>query len=151
MSPSEVNTMSQPLKQSVEEALQAYSPLRTSKAQITVTTDEDKVTLAGYVPSGIIKRMAAVLAGSVEGVSEVINNLSADPELEHAVSAALANDSRTRAWPIRVRAALGYVQLQGNVPDEAAVQTALEVARQATGPRQIISALAIGRPVLLAT
>jgi hyperosmotically inducible protein len=136
--------MAQTLKQSVEEALQAYSPLRTSRAEITVTVDDDGVaTLSGYVPSASIKGMASVLAGTVDGVSEVVNDLTADPDLERTVALALAADSRTRTWPIRVRSELGHVQLQGNVPDEEAVEAALEVARGVEGPKQIFNALKV--------
>lgn len=135
--------MPQALKQSVEEALQAYSPLRTSKPEITVTVDDDRVTLAGYVPSTSIRDMAAILTGTVTGVDEVVNDLIAAPDLERSVAMALAADDRTRSWPIRVQADLGYVQLQGLVPDEEVVQAALEVARKVEGPREIVNALKV--------
>ncbi|MEJ2557524.1 MAG: BON domain-containing protein [Anaerolineae bacterium] len=138
------------LKQSVEEALQAYSPLRTSRAEITVAVDDGQVTLSGYVPSGSIKRMAGILAGSVQGVNGIVNDLLADPDLERSVAMALAANSRTRLWPIRVRAELGNVQLQGQVPDEDAAQVALEVARQVQGPRRIFSALEVSKSLELA-
>ena len=134
--------MAQTFKQSVEEALQAYSPLRTSRAEITVTVDDDGVvSLSGYAPSASIKGMAEVLASTVDGVSEVGNDLTADPDLERTVALALAADSRTRTWPIRVRSELGHVQLQGDLPDEEAVEAALEVARGVEGPKQIFNAL----------
>lgn len=142
--------MHQSLKRSIEEALRAFSPLRTSKAEIAMAVDDGKVTLSGYVPSDIIKRMAAVLSSSVQGVSEVVNDLASDPALERAVAMALAADNRTRPWPIRVRSELGYVQLQGNVPDEATAQAALEVARQVEGPRQVVNALQVKQPAPLA-
>jgi osmotically-inducible protein OsmY len=142
--------MPQSLKQSVEEALQAYSPLRTSRAEITVSVDGGQVTLSGYAPSGSIKRIAGILAGSVQGVNGIVNDILADPDLERSVAMALAADSRTRLWPIRVRAELGYVQLQGQVPGEDAAQVAMEVARKVQGPRQIFSALEIGESLELA-
>jgi len=143
--------MNHALKRSVEDALLAYSPLRTSKAEITVMADSDgAVTLTGHAPSGTIKRMAALLAGSVDGVGQVVNHIVADPDLERSVAQALAADSRTHAWPIRVRAEVGYVQLQGSVPDEEAVQTALEVASQVEGVRQVVSALKVGQAERLA-
>jgi osmotically-inducible protein OsmY len=145
----EVNKMPQTLKQAVEEALEAYSPLRTSRSEITVTVDEDQVTLSGYVPSSSIKGMAAILAGTVDGVQEVINELLAASELENLVAKALAADSRTRPWPIRVRAELGHVQLQGHVPDDETVQVALDVARQVEGPKEIRNALRVTQPMAL--
>ena len=128
---------------SVEEALQAYSPLRTSKPEITVTVDDDRVTLSGYVPSISIRDMAAILTGTVTGVDEVVNDLIAAPDLERSVAMALAADDRTRSWPIRVRAELGYVQLQGQVPDQETAQAALDVAYEVTGPKQIVSAIKV--------
>jgi osmotically-inducible protein OsmY len=142
--------MPQTLKQTVEEALQAYSALRTSRPEIIVTEVEGVVTLTGYVPSASIRAMAGVLASTVEGVSEVINDLVAAPDLERAIAVALAADERTRSWPIRVRADLGIAQLQGRVPDEQAVQIALEVAHKVEGPKEIVSALKVARPEMLA-
>jgi len=142
--------MPQTLKRSVEEALETYSPLRSSRPDITVTVDDGAVTLSGYVASSSIKEMAAVLAGSVAGVNEVVNELHADPKLERSVALALAQDERTRPLPIRVRAAGGYMQLQGQVPDEEAVETALEVARAVNGPKQVVSALKVSESVPLA-
>jgi osmotically-inducible protein OsmY len=135
--------MPQSLKKSVEEALQVYSALRTSRAEISVTADDGVITLSGYTPSTSIKGMAGVLAGSVSGVREVVNELLADPELERSVALALAGDERTRSWPIRVRAELGYVQLQGRVPNKETIEAALETARKVKGPKQIVSALRV--------
>lgn len=131
------------LKQSVEEALQAYSPLRTSRAQISVTANNGTVTLSGYVPTSSIKGMATVLATSVDSVNEVENDLIADPELDRRVALALAADDRTRSLAIRVRSELGYVRLQGQVPSKEAVEIALEVAREVEGPRGVASALKV--------
>jgi len=141
--------MPQALKQSVEEALKAYSPLRDSRPEITVTVDDGVVTLSGYVSSTSIKEMATILAGSVASVSEVVNDLHADPMFERSVALALAQDERTRALPIRVRSVGGYVQLQGQVPDEKAAEAALEVARTVEGPKQVVSALRVKKPVAL--
>ena len=139
--------MPHPLKQSIEDALQAYSPLRTSRSEISVRVDDGQVTLSGYVPSTSMQRMAALLAGNVEGVNEVVNELVADPDLERSVAVALAADERTRPWPIRVRSEIGCVQLQGQAPDEATLQAALDVARKVKGPRQIVNALKVGQPL----
>ena len=75
--------------------------MRTSRPEITVTVDDGVVTLSGYVSSASIKGMASILAGSVDGVSEVVNELLADPDLERSVALALAQDERTRSLPIR--------------------------------------------------
>ena len=138
--------MPEALRQSVETALQAYSPLRTSRSEVTVTVNDRMITRSGYAPSMSIKRMAAILAGSVASVNEVVNDLVADPELERSVALALGQDERTRSWSIRVRSELGYVQRQGQVPDEQTVEVALEVARGVKGPRGIFSALKVQEP-----
>jgi osmotically-inducible protein OsmY len=90
-----------------------------------------------------MKGMASILAGSVDGISEVVNELLADPDLERSVALALAQDERTRSLPIRVRSGVGHVQLQGQVPGEEAVETALEVARTVSGPKQVVSAMRV--------
>jgi osmotically-inducible protein OsmY len=135
--------MPRTLKQSVEDTLQVYSPLRASRSEIDIAVEDGLVTLSGYVPSASIKHVAAILADSVPGVNEVINNLLDVPDLEREVAVALAGDERTRSWPIRVRAELGYVQLQGQVPDQETVQAALVVARKVKGPKQIVNALKV--------
>jgi osmotically-inducible protein OsmY len=135
------------LKQSIEDALQAYSPLRTSRSEFSVRVDDGRVTLSGYVPSSSIKRMAAFVAGSVDGVDEVVNDLLADPDLERSVAVALAADERTRPLTVRVRAEIGNAQLQGFVPDQAALQAALDVARKVKGPRQVVNALKVRPPL----
>lgn len=142
--------MPQSLKQSVEDALRAYAPLNASRGAITVMVNDSQVTLSGYTPSSSSKRIAGILAASVVGVNEVINDLISAPDLERAVAMALATDERTRSWPIRVRAELGYVQLQGQVPDEKAAQAALEVARKVEGPEKVVSALKVDQLEALA-
>ena len=142
--------MPQTLKLSVEEALRAYSPLRTSRPDITVNVDDGVVTLSGYVSSASMKGMASILAGSVDGVIDVANELLADPDLERSVALALSQDERTRSLPIRVRSEVGHVQLQGQVPGEEAVETALEVARTVSGPKQVVSAMRVNGLVPLA-
>ena len=139
--------MSLSLKQSVQDAMKLYAPLNASRQTISVAVEDSKVLLSGYVPSTSAKQIAGVLAANVDGVSEVINDLIPAPELERRVATALAKDDRTSAWPIRVRVDLGYVQLQGYVPDEEAVETALQVARQVDGARQVINALKVERPL----
>jgi osmotically-inducible protein OsmY len=94
--------------------------------------------------------MADVLASSVEGVTEVVNNLIPGPELERRIASALAADSRTRNWPIRVHCDLGYVQLQGYVPDEEVAQAAIEIARQTDGVKHVTSSLQVRRPLSVA-
>ena len=134
------------LKQSVKEALQAYSPLRTSRAEISVTANNGMVTLSGYVPSSSIKGMATILANSVASVNGVENDLIADPELDRRVALALAGDDRTRSLAIRVRSELGHVQLQGHVPSKEAMEIALEVASKVEGPKAIANALKVEEP-----
>jgi hyperosmotically inducible protein len=138
------------LKLSVEEALKAYSPLRISRPEITVTTVDGVVTLTGYVSSVSMKGMASVLAGSVDGVSEVVNELLADPDLERSVALALAQDERTRSLPIRVRSEIGHVQLQGQVPGEEIAETALAIAQAVDGPKRVSSAMRVNGLVPLA-
>ncbi len=142
--------MPQSLKQSVQDALQAYPPLHASRSTIETTVEDGKVILSGYVPSISTKRMADVLASGVDGVKEVVNNLIPGPELERQVARALAADRRTREWPIRVRCDLGYVQLQGQVPDKEVAQAAMEVARQVKGVKHITSSLEVRQVVSMA-
>jgi osmotically-inducible protein OsmY len=135
--------MSPSLKQSVQDAMKLHAPLNASRQTISVTVEDSRVFLSGYVPSTSAKRIASVLAAGVDGVSEVINDLISGPELERRVASALATDHRTSAWPVRVRVDRGYVQLQGYVPNKEAIETALQVARQVEGARQVISRLKV--------
>jgi osmotically-inducible protein OsmY len=94
--------------------------------------------------------MASILAGSVDGVIDVVDELLADPDLERSVALALAQDERTRSLPIRVRAKVGHVQLQGQVPGEELAEAALAVAQAVDGPKRIFSALTVNGRVPLA-
>ena len=104
--------MNQPLKQSIEEALRAYSPLRTSRAEITITVEGD-----GVVIPTLAESLAAISVG-VDIEIKVVEDASCPaPDLDllaEDVVAAILGDTKDR--PIIVTsfefAALEAVKLE---------------------------------------
>ena len=128
----------------VRRVLWDYEPLRASHAEIDIHVASGIVRLRGRVRTLPQKLIAMVLVKRMTDVGEVINELVADPEVVRAVADALAQDERTAAYVIRIDSRHGVVVLRGEVPSDAVVQAAIEIA--ATVPRvsSVRNALAVG-------
>jgi osmotically-inducible protein OsmY len=53
---------------------------------VTCRDHEGVLTLAGCVPKYFLKQMAQTIAGSVEGVEEIVNRIHVDPTAFHSPS-----------------------------------------------------------------
>jgi len=122
------------IRNQVEELLFSYPPLRESHCPVSVSVRDGLVELNGIVRTSIMRDMAEVLAWSVPGVKEVVNNLLVDVEIEKAVAQRLAADERTRPWctSLRVRVIRGKALLFGDVPEEAR-EAVLQVVKEIPG------------------
>ena len=69
-----------------------------------------------------------MLVERMPGVSNVLNDLIADPDVIRAVADALAQDERTAAYVIRVDARHGVVTLRGEVASDAVQEAATAIA-----------------------
>jgi hypothetical protein len=130
----------------VRQTLWDYEPLRASHADITIGIRRGSVTLSGRVRTVTHKILAEVLTRRLSGADEVINQLVADPEVVRDVADALAADPRTAPYVIRVDVRHGLATLQGEVPDAATSQAAVDVASRATSVALVRTQLTLGGP-----
>lgn len=124
----------------ISERLWAYDPVRTRDLPLDLSLSEDgTLTLAGYAPTLTIKEAILDIAGSIKGVTEVKDEIFADPNLEMAIAQALFEDEATKHIPpgtVQVFAQVGDVVLVGDLKqqDRAAVR---RVAESVPGVRQV--------------
>ena len=135
----------------VRRVLWDYEPLRASHAEIDIAVAGGTVRLRGRVRTLPQKLIAKFLVERMTDVGEVTNELIADPEVVRAVADTLAQDERTAAYVIRVDSRHGVVVLRGEVPSDAVVQAAIEIA--ATVPlvssvRNALSVSGAARPAV---
>jgi osmotically-inducible protein OsmY len=128
----------------VRRVLWDYEPLRASHAEIDIAVAGGRVVLRGRVRTLPQKLIARVLVERMTDVGEVTNELVADPEVVRAVADALAQDERTAAYVIRVDSRHGVVVLRGEVPSDAVVQAAIEIAATVPLVSSVRNALAVG-------
>lgn len=127
----------------------------TEAGEINVDVNRGIVSLNGFVGSQQEKSQAAQVAGKVDGVKEVQNNLAVkegsstagevidDSILTAKVKAALIANSDTKAHQINVETKQGVVQLSGFVDDAAAKSAATTVARSVTGVKDVKNELSV--------
>jgi osmotically-inducible protein OsmY len=131
----------------VRRVLWEYEPLRASHAEIDIAVAGQSVRLRGRVRTMPQKLIASVLVERMTDVDEVINELTADPDVVRAVADALAQDERTAAYVIRVDARHGVVVLRGEVPSDVVQKAAIAIAATVPLVSSVRNALAIGGPV----
>lgn len=136
------------LEQSVQDALDSYTPLRINKYSITMSASDGAVRLSGSVRSQAVKETAESLARGVKGVTSVSNQIVNDGDLELAIAQALAVDPRTRAgFPgILVGVVFGTAFLKGSVGSEEIKQAAGEIASQVVGVHRVSNELVAPKP-----
>ncbi|MER3544179.1 MAG: hypothetical protein C4311_06120 [Chloroflexota bacterium] len=141
------------LREAVEQALWQDDSIRIEVLEqdaLILQVHHGIVTLSGHIRSQAQHRHMEALIRQVPGVLGIEDQTIADDELDIAVAAALAQDSRTRGQLIRVRARLGYVNLLGDVPDAAVRDAAEEVAARVPGVRAVMNFLRTpGEPLQL--
>ena len=129
----------QNLATAVEGALWAYGPIRQTGTLLQVAADKGVVTLTGNIRSDLTKSIATRLARSVTGVTQVVNNMAADTEIEHrvAVDLAMDPDSQLLTDRINVNCVIGNVYLSGLSTAATLAQAEAGKARAGTLARQV--------------
>lgn len=91
-----------------------------ARGRIDIEVEDGVVTLNGYVPTLVRKRLAGALAWRVDGVRDVINGLVVRPaeedgpdQLEEAVRVVLERDGAFDAGQVKVGVRAGVVRLTG--------------------------------------
>jgi osmotically-inducible protein OsmY len=124
------------VQQDVVHALSARTlPFRV--AAIRVAVRDGVVELTGHAPSARDTRHAAARARAVPGVLGVRDHAVDDEALVTAVAQALTQDAVTRKACLRVASRLGEVELNGELPTEAAKQQATALALAVGGVTRV--------------
>jgi osmotically-inducible protein OsmY len=112
----------------VRRVLWDYEPLRASHAEIFIDVEGEQVLLRGRVRTLPQKLIASGIVARMPEVSEVVNELIADPDVVRAVADALSQDERTAAYVLRVDSRHGVVTLRGEVPSQEVQDAAMAIA-----------------------
>ena len=127
----------------------------TEAGEINVDVNRGVVKLSGFVDSSEEKSKAGAVAGKVDGVQSVQNDIAVktansstgevidDSVLTGKVKAALIASSETKAHQINVETKGGVVQLSGFVDDAAAKTAATNVAKSVTGVKDVRNELSV--------
>ncbi len=136
------------LEDQVRDALARYATLRIWGHALDIQSRDGVVTLAGHVRTVTGKETAERLVRQVEGVRDVVNDLTVDTQLEMKVARALAENPVTVAgFPgILVGSGFGEVFLKGSVASEEIKETAAAVAAQVPGVLRVVNELAAPVP-----
>jgi hyperosmotically inducible protein len=128
---------------------------RVRSADVHVTTQEGVIKLRGKVDSEAEQQAAGEIAGTIEGVREVSNQLTVGPQPHRTavdrqdhqivkdVKAELKSDGRLRRARIQVRADEGIVTLTGTAPSLETSVRASEAARRVSGVRAVRNELTL--------
>ncbi len=138
------------LKSSIESALSREKDF--SGYDINVRVVNGKITLQGIVDTFTEKKHAHRVAASVEGVSEVENNLTIstdgavdDRHVYMEVRQELEEDPLLRDIIFKVQVKKGVVTLRGEVESMAIKEAALEAAGKAMGVKEVINNLKVSK------
>ena len=135
------------LRRAVEEALWRDALVgRADLPAFRVEVEGGLVFLSGHLDSGPVARRAVAAARLVPGALDVRNAVVADDDLEVTVARWLADDPRTRHFPIQVYVHAGVVELSGTV-DSAAARLAAEAVAARAPSRAVVDGLSVpGQP-----
>jgi osmotically-inducible protein OsmY len=126
--------------------------------QINVDTKDKVVTLSGTVDSEAAKTQALALARGTEGVSDVVDNLTLtapaqaqsgigqaldDATITAAVKSKLIADTTVGGLKIDVDTQSGVVSLAGPVKSQTEKDTALRIARETSGVKDVQDKLVV--------
>lgn len=139
-------TQREDLLEAVERTLWRYEPVRSRDLPLSFELSEAGVlTVRGYAPTLTIKEAILGIAGSVDGITEVVDEVYADPDLENAIAGVLARNPKCAHLPpgsVQVFAQLGEIVLVGDL-EPADRQAVLEVAGEVDGVRRVIDRLSL--------
>jgi hyperosmotically inducible protein len=133
----------------------------TSAIKIGVTTVKGVVTLSGEVPTEREKTKAEQVARGTEGVTQVVNNITINPDTIGATNIKEKTEETVNDAAIlsKIKAKLvlekitgtnvdvtnGEVTLKGEVGDEKQIQQAEEIARSTNGVKRVNNQLIVKR------
>jgi osmotically-inducible protein OsmY len=125
----------------VRDAIARYGPIAASRSYVALCLRDGAIVLRGRTRTTPLKIIAERLAQAAAAGRPVVSELISDEDLAVAVAAALADDPRTNAAPLRLTCFLGGVRLWGPAPSAAAAAAATEVARAVPGVAEVYNEL----------
>ncbi|MFN8523560.1 MAG: BON domain-containing protein [Chloroflexota bacterium] len=131
------------LVRAIRKVLWEYEPLRATRPGLDVKVADGRVELTGRTRTLAMKEIAEYLIMRLPGVRAVRNDIVADPEVVRGVLDALAADAELGPYCLRVDARAGEVTLGGDVPSEAEVARALEIAGSVATATSVRSRLVV--------
>lgn len=121
-----------------------------ARGRIDIEVESGIVTLNGFVPTLVRKRLAGAMAWSLDGVREVINGLVVRPaeedgpdQLEEAVRVVLERDHALDAAQVKAGVRKAVVRLTGLVRSEAQRMAAEEDAWSVFGVDDVINEIEV--------
>lgn len=133
------------LQHAVDEALWEYDPVRGALWELRAVAQPDGVVeVSGHVRSRSIRDGVIAALRSVPSVTQIVDRLLPDPELETRVARALAQMERLPPGTVAVHSHLGVVTLVGKLPDQSLRDPVLETAGAVSGVRSIDDRMQIG-------
>jgi osmotically-inducible protein OsmY len=127
------------LQTAVDRALWEYDQVRGALSELSVEARHDgTVEISGHVRSGMIKDGVIETLRRVSGVTEIVDRLFSDHELEVAVASVLASIDKLAPGLISVHSHLGHVTLLGRLPSESLRSEVLGAASSVAGVEQVV-------------
>ena len=136
-----VSAKKEDIMNTIGERLWRFEPVRIRDLPLKIDLDNAGIaTVNGNAPTLTIKESILDIVGSVDGVTEVVDEVVADPNLEIEVAEALAADESTKhlkAGAVQVFAQVGVVVLVGDLEakDRSAV---IQVVDRLPGVHQVV-------------
>ena len=129
------------LMSTIGQRLWRYDPVRSRDLPLDLNLDDEGIlTINGFAPTLTIKEAILDIVGSVEGVTQVVDGLVADPALEVEIAEELAKNEATKhlkPGDVQIFAQLGDVVLVGEL-DESEQQAVIQVVEEVPGVRQVV-------------
>lgn len=134
------------LQSAVERALWEYDLVRPALPELSVQAHADgSVEVIGHVRTGVIRDGVIETLRRVPGVTQVVDQLYSDQELEIAVAIALSEIDKLSPGALTVHAHLGDVTLLGRLPEDSLRDEVLSVATSVVGVDRVIDRLQVRR------
>lgn len=133
------------VSEAIERSLWRHPSLRSDDIPVSFDLDPDgSLIVRGHVRSRTIKEGVLELVSSIANVTEVIDNVYADPDLEGAIAHALVTDERTAhldPGSVQVFGQRGVMVLVGQLGSQEDVQAVREVASDVDGVLEVVDRL----------
>ncbi|HIC88966.1 MAG TPA: BON domain-containing protein [Anaerolineae bacterium] len=133
------------IREEIQQKFYKFNPFRELGEPLGIEVEDGRVRLTGWVRTVSHKQMASRLAGEVDGVEMIHNDILVDDNLEVAAAEALGKDKHMlKNFPgVLVKSFLGHITLSGYVASEEERLRAEELVRGVPGVRGVTNDLIV--------